>query len=120
MLTELKQQLIAAEAEAVGRAQKATGKKVPTGEDVREALESMHMTSADWDRVGLSGYPEFKVTCNDHEGAKGVMFQQWDASAKKWSFVTDFYDTMNDIVDPLIEEDSSAYAAENDIKPRDC
>jgi branched-chain amino acid transport system substrate-binding protein len=34
--------------------------------------------------------------------------------------VTDFYDTMNDIVDPLIEEDSAAYAAENKITPRDC
>ena len=32
--------------------------------------------------------------------------------------ITGFYDSMRDIVDPLIEEDSMAYAKENGITPR--
>ncbi|NKC12094.1 MAG: ABC transporter substrate-binding protein [Gammaproteobacteria bacterium] len=104
--------------EAVARAQKATGQKVPDGEAVREALENMHMTAADWERVGLAGYPEFKVTCNDHEGAKGVMFQQWDASAKTWNLVSDWIPVMRDVVRPMMEADAAKFAAENNITPR--
>ena len=105
-------------AEAIGRAQKATGAKVPSGEQVRDALENMHMTSADWDRIGLPGYPEFKVSCNDHEGAKGVMFQQWDASAKKWNLVSDWVPVMRDVVRPMMEADAAMFAKENNITPR--
>ena len=81
----------------------------------------MHMTAADWERVGLSGYPEFKVTCNDHEGAKGVLFQQWDASAKKWNLISDWVPVMRDVVRPMMEADAAKYAKENNITPRaDC
>jgi hypothetical protein len=31
-----------------------------------------------------------------------------------------FYDTMADVVDPLVEEDSMAYAKENNITPTTC
>ena len=105
-------------AEAVERAQKASGKKVPSGEDVRNALESMHMTAADWERVGLPGYPEFKVTCNDHERAKGVKFQQWDASAKKWNLVSDWIPVDRATVRPMMEADAAKFAKENKITPR--
>ena len=84
-------------------------------------LEALDLTEARLTELGL---PKFtipvKITCANHAGPRKVAIQQWDAKAKKWSFVTDFYDTMNDIVDPLIDEDSAAYAAENNITPRDC
>ena len=107
-------------AEAVRRAQKKTGVKVPNGEQVRDALEAMHMTSADWERVGLPGYPEFKVSCNDHEGAKGVLFQQWNASEKRWKLVSDWVPVMRDVVRPMMEADAAKYAKENNITPRTC
>jgi branched-chain amino acid transport system substrate-binding protein len=46
--------------------------------------------------------------------------QQWDAKAKKWSIVTDFYEPLRDITGPLIAEDSAQYAKENSIVPRIC
>ena len=106
--------------EAIARAQKAHGVKVPSGEQMRQALEGMHMTSADWERIGLKGFPEMKVTCNDHEGARGVLFQQWDASAKKWNVISDWVPVMRDLVRPMMEADAEKFAKENNITPAKC
>jgi len=104
--------------EAVARAQKKLGVKVPTGVQMRDTFEAMHMTNADWERIGLNGFPEIKVSCNDHEDARGVMFQQWDASAKKWKLVSDWIPVMKDVVRPMMEADAAKFAAENKITPR--
>lgn len=107
--------------ESIRNAMKIHNTNEVTPAMVRDGMEALDLTEA---RLGELGLPEFtipvKITCENHAGPRKVAIQQWDASAKKWSMVTDFYDTMNDIVDPLIEEDSSAYAAENNITPRDC
>ena len=56
-------------AEAIRNAQKLTGKKVVTGDDVRRGLESLKITPARWKEIGL---PDFgapvAVTCDDHNG----------------------------------------------------
>jgi len=104
--------------EAVRRAQEKHGVKVPNGEQMREALENMHMTAADWERIGLPGYPEIKVSCNDHEGGHPVLIQQWDASAKKWNVVSKWIPVMTDVVRPMMEADAMKFAAENNITPR--
>ena len=104
--------------EAVARAQKKLGVKVPTGVQMRDTFEAMHMTNADWERIGLNGFPEIKVSCNDHEDARGVMFQQWDASTKKWKLVSDWIPVMKDVVRPMMEADAAKFAAENKITPR--
>jgi branched-chain amino acid transport system substrate-binding protein len=106
--------------EAVRRAQDHFGVKVPSGEQTRHALENMHMTAADWDRIGLPGFPEIKVTCDDHEGGHPVLIQEWDASAKTWSVISDWIPVMKDVVRPMMEADAAKYAAENNITPRDC
>ena len=43
-------------AEAIRNAQKITGKKVVTGEDVRRGLETLNISAARWKELGL---PEF-------------------------------------------------------------
>ncbi len=106
--------------EAIRRAQEKHGVKVPSGEQMRQAFENMHMTAADWDRIGLKGFPEMKVTCDDHEGAKGVLFQQWDASAKKWNVISDWVPVMRDLVRPMMEADAKKFAEENNITPAAC
>ena len=60
------------------------------------------------------------VYLDDHEGGHPVLFQQWDASAKSWSVVSDWVPTMRDVVRPMMEADAAKYAAENNITPRDC
>ena len=107
--------------EAIRNAMKIHSTKEVTPAMVRDGLEALDLTEVRLTELGLPGFTiPVKITCENHAGPRKVAIQQWDASAKKWTMVTDFYDTMYDIVDPLIEEDSAAYAAENKITPRDC
>ena len=54
-------------AEAIADAQKLTGKKVVTGEDVRRGLETINLDAARFKALGLEGSPApFKTTCADH------------------------------------------------------
>ena len=42
---------------------------------------------------------------------------QWDAEAKKWNLITDYVQSDQDVIQPLVAEDSAAYASENNITP---
>jgi len=42
---------------------------------------------------------------------------QWDAGAKQWNKITDFIAPDADILNPLVEADAAAYAAESGITP---
>lgn len=67
--------------------------------------------------VGLPGFgPAFAVSCENHGGPGLGMVQQWDASAKKWNLITDMIESDKEVIDALVMEDSSAYAAENNIE----
>ena len=52
-------------AEAIRNAQKITGKKVVTGEDVRRGFETLNITAARWKELGLRGLrrPDRSVSC---------------------------------------------------------
>ncbi len=106
--------------EAIAKAQKKFGVKVVTGTHVRWGLENTHITPARWKQIGLSGYPEIKVTCEDHEGANPILIQQWDAKADEWKIISDWIPVMRDVTRPLIEADAAKFAKENNITPRDC
>jgi branched-chain amino acid transport system substrate-binding protein len=45
-----------------------------------------------------------------------VAVTQWDAEAKEWNLVSDFMQSDQDVIQPLIDADSSAYAEENAIE----
>ena len=49
-----------------------------------------------------------------------MLIQQWDAAAGTWHVVASGIEPDRSVIMPLIEEDSAAYAAENNITPRDC
>ena len=71
--------------------------------------------------MGLPGFgPEINVTCAAHGGPGLGAIQQWDAAAKTWSLVSEFAPADRDVLDPLIMEDSEAFAKENNITPRPC
>ena len=106
--------------EAARNAQKHFGVKVPNGEQMRWGFENLDVTSADWDRIGLPGFPPIKVSCNDHEGGHPVLIQQWNAGNKTWSVISDWLPVMKDVVRPMMEADAAKFAKENNITPRDC
>lgn len=108
-------------AEAAANAQKLSGKKDINAVDMRNGMETLEVSNVRLAELGLPGFaPEIKVSCENHGGPGLAAIQQWDASAKKWTLITDFVASDRAVLDPLIAEDSAAYAAENNITPRDC
>ena len=107
--------------EAIRKAMEIHGTTEVTGKHVRDGFEALDVDEARLEELGLGGftYP-VKITCANHEGPGKVAVQQWDAKAKQWNIVSKFYEPLRDITGPLIEADSAAYAAENNVTPRDC
>ncbi len=108
-------------AEAAATAQKLSGRKDITAHDMRDGMEALEVSSARLAELGLPDFaPEIKVSCENHGGPGLGAIQQWDATAKKWNLITDFVASDRDVLDPLIAEDSAAYAKENNITERAC
>ena len=106
-------------AEAVKTAQEIHGVADITPAQMRDGMEALEITEEKMAALGLPGFgPSFKVSCANHGGDALVGVTQWDAKAKTWSLISDFKPTDGDVIGALINEDSSAYAAENNIEPR--
>ncbi len=107
--------------EAIRKAQEMHGTKDITPAMMRDGMENLEITAERWAELGFPNFTApIKISCANH-GAPGLgAIQQWDAKAKQWKLVSDYYEPDRDIVGPLIEADSAAYAAENNITPRDC
>jgi branched-chain amino acid transport system substrate-binding protein len=104
-------------AEAIRNAQKLTGRKAVTGEDVRRGLETLDISAARWKELGL---PEFgaplKVSCTDHNGHQATYLQQWDGS--KWVKVSDWVAPMTDRVQPLLDAAANEYVSKDPAWPK--
>jgi branched-chain amino acid transport system substrate-binding protein len=99
-------------AEAIATAQKITGKKVVTGEDVRRGLENLDIDAARLKVLGLDGFAgPFKTTCFDHNSHSATFVQQWDGA--KWVKISDLIGPDAARVEPLIDEAAKAYAEKN-------
>jgi branched-chain amino acid transport system substrate-binding protein len=104
-------------AEAIRNAQKITGKKVVTGEDVRRGLESLNIDEARLKEIGMAGFGStVKVSCTDHSGENKIYIQNWDG--QKWVKATDGIAPMRDVVRPLIDADAKDYAQKNTGWPK--
>ncbi len=86
---------------------------------MRDGLEALEITTEKMEALGLPNFgPIFNVTCENHRGAGLGAVQQWDASSKTWTLITDFGPSDTEVIEALILEDSAAYAAENNIEER--
>ena len=104
-------------AEAAKDAQAATGKTDITGADMRDAMESLSITEERMAGLGMPGFgPTFTVSCGNHGGPGLSAMAQWDAGSQEWSLVSGFTEPDMSIIQPLIDEDSGAFAAENNIE----
>ena len=105
-------------AEAAKTAQEIHGVAEITPAMMRDGMESLEITEAKMTELGLPGFgPAFSVSCGNHGGPGLVGMTQWDATAKKWTLISDFAPSDMDVIQPLIDEDSAAYAAESGITP---
>jgi branched-chain amino acid transport system substrate-binding protein len=104
-------------AEAIRNAQKITGKKQVTGEDVRRGFETLNITEARWKEMGFEGFAApIKVTCDDHNGHHSAYMQQWDGT--KWVKVSDWIAPMKDKVRPMLEAAAKDYVSKDPAWPK--
>ncbi|MEO9685571.1 MAG: ABC transporter substrate-binding protein [Tateyamaria sp.] len=105
-------------AESAKTAQEIHGTADITAAMMRDGMEALEITEAKMAELGLPGFgPSFSVSCANHGGPGLVGMTQWDAAAKEWKLVSDFAPSDLNVIDPLIAEDSAAYAAESGITP---
>ena len=99
-------------AEAIRNAQKLSGKKAITGEDLRRGLETLNLTEARWAELGAPGFAApIQLSCADHNGHNKVYMVEWDGT--KWTRGSDWIEPMKDKVRPLLEADAKSYAEKN-------
>ncbi len=104
-------------AEAVRNAQKLTGKKVVSGDDVRRGLETLDITAARWKELGLAEFgAPLKVTCADHNGHHIAFVQQWDGA--KWVKASDWIEPMRDRVLPMLDAAAKDYVSKDPAWPK--
>ena len=106
-------------AEAAKTAMEIHGTKDLTPAMMRDGMEALEITEEKMAALGLPNFgPEFKVSCQNHGGNGMVGMTQWDAEAKEWTLISDFKQSDQDVIQPLIEQDSTAYAEENNLEPQ--
>jgi branched-chain amino acid transport system substrate-binding protein len=104
-------------AEGIANAQKITGKKMVTGEDVRRGLENLDLSAARLKELGLEGFADpIKLSCTDHNGHKAAFVQEWDGT--KYVKVTEPIPPLADKVQPLLQAAAKDYAEKNSGWPQ--
>ena len=104
-------------AEGIHMAQKITGKKAVTGEDVRRGLEQINLDEARLKEIGFAGFTSpLKLSCVDHNGHRAAFVQEWDGSA--WKKISDPIEADTSKVMPLLEDAATDYATKNTGWPK--
>ncbi len=103
--------------EAFRTAQGKFGNKPLRGEDIRWGFENLNLTAERIKEMGFEGVIRpFKVSCQDHEGARTAQIHTWDGKA--WKVSSDVYEGDASVLDPLIKETAAKYAAEKKTEPK--
>ncbi|MEM9318588.1 MAG: ABC transporter substrate-binding protein [Pseudomonadota bacterium] len=108
-------------AEAARTAQEIHGVAEIDASMMRDGMEALEITEALMEELGMPGVgPAFAVSCANHGGPGLGRIQEWDAEAQSWITLTGFIEPDDSVTQPLIDEDSAAYAAEAGVEPRNC
>ena len=106
-------------AEALRTAMGQFGNQPLTGAQVQWGLDHLTITVASIKALGAEGLMRpITLSCRDHEGSGGVLFQQWDGT--QWTVLTDWIAPDQALVRPLVEASAAKYAQEKGITPRTC
>ncbi|QFT97643.1 Receptor family ligand binding region [Roseovarius sp. THAF8] len=105
-------------AEAIKTAQEMHGTAAINAAQMRDGMENLEMTEEKMAALGLPNFgPEFKVSCENHGGNGFGAVSQWNAEAGAFDLITEYYQSDQEVIQPLVEEDSAAFAEENGIEP---
>ena len=99
-------------AEGIAQAQKLTGKKAVTGEDVRRGMENIKLDPARLKELGLEGFTDqLALSCADHNGHRAAFMQEWDGT--KWVKISNPIEPMTDRVKGQLDAAAKDYAEKN-------
>ncbi len=88
-----------------------------TPQQMRDGMEALVITQATMKKLGMPNFgPTFRVSCENHGGPGLVAVNQWDAKAEVWKQINDYSASDMEVIGGLINEDSAAFAKENEIK----
>ena len=104
--------------ESVRRAQERFGKgKVMTGEQVRWGMENLSLDQKRLDALGFTGLMRpISTSCADHMGSTWARMQTWDG--KKWNISSDWYQSDDHIIKPLVKAGADKYLADKKLTRR--
>ena len=106
-------------AEAIKTAQEIHGTSAINAAQMRDGMENLEMTEEKMAALGLPNFgPEFKVTCENHGGNGFGAVSQWNAEAGEFELITEYFQSDQVVLGPLVAEDSTAFAEENGIEMR--
>jgi hypothetical protein len=104
--------------EAIKNAQEIHGTKQITPAMMRDGMEALKVNNELMKSLGMENFvAEFDVSCQNHGGNGLVNMSQWDAEAGKWSIIDANIQSDQDIIQPLVDQDSMAFAKEAGITP---
>lgn len=105
--------------EAIRKGQELAGTAQVSAAQVRDGFEALDITA---ERMAELGLPDFgqpvQLSCDNHGGAGLARMQQWNAAEGKWTLITDFIQPDEEVLEPLIAEDSAAFAKEAGVTER--
>ena len=109
--------------EGVRRAQERYGKgKWMAAEQARWGYENLTLDQKKLDALGFAGVMRpISTSCADHRGATWARVHSWDG--KKWNFTSDWYESDDAVIKPMIKAAADRYAAEKKMErrtPADC
>ena len=104
--------------EGIRSAQERFGKgKVMSGEQVRWGLENLNLDQKRLDALGFAGLMRpISTSCADHMGSTWARVQTWDG--KKWAMTSDWYQSDDQIIKPLVKAGAEKYLADKRMTRR--
>jgi branched-chain amino acid transport system substrate-binding protein len=105
--------------EAIHLAQRNFSVSVPSGGQMRWALENLSLTEGRLADLGLANFTDpITVSCADHEGGGFGRFQQWDG--KSWHEIARWAQPSREVIQPLVQAGAKKRATQLGFQPRDC
>lgn len=103
--------------EAIRIAQEKFGQRTLTGDEVRWGFENLKIDRKRAQELGAKDlFHSINVSWDNHEGNGLVAFQQWDG--QQWNVISDWIAPDWQLLRPIIEQSSEAYAKEKGIAIR--
>jgi len=113
--------MLAVEGTRAAQERFAKGKRI-TGEQARWGYENLNLTQAKLDALGFKGVMRpISTSCADHRGATWARIHTWDGN--KWGFSSDWYQSDESIIKPMIKASADKYLSEKKQSrrdPKDC